>query len=331
MAATTGLELASSTSGTGRLGCARGLPNWRMSAPAMKLRPAPIMTTALTAGSLSAFSRASMMPSRTPGPSALTGGLSMVMTPVLPSTSNRTKGLSSAAFAMAFCLRRFDLSASVSLLRPFAARKMARRKTSRGPGRQAKRGQTGSGGNPSLASLRRRETSLGRLRPEKDAYSLAIPIFGEAKLLFDLHTSPYRIDITKYVRCLSRRVARPGGRAYRLPPRNSQRVNRPCAVGRASAMPQPTLASGLGGFALVEREHAVRAGAWLGSTAVAGDSNRFDRHERSLACDRGGGAEPHRGTAQRGHGPVAGRCRNPERKRVDRSRGPRWGRAGSGR
>ena len=48
-------------------GAARGLPNWRMSAPAMKLRPAPIITMAFTLGSASPFSTASTMPSRTPG------------------------------------------------------------------------------------------------------------------------------------------------------------------------------------------------------------------------------------------------------------------------
>src|SRR5262245_43757832 len=73
---------------------ARGLPNWRMSAPAMKLRPAPIITIALTDGSASPFSSASTMPSRTPGPSALTGGLSMVTMPIPSSTSKRTSGLS---------------------------------------------------------------------------------------------------------------------------------------------------------------------------------------------------------------------------------------------
>src|SRR6185503_18510030 len=40
IAATTGLALSSSTSVLRRVGCGRGLPNWRMSAPAMKLPPA---------------------------------------------------------------------------------------------------------------------------------------------------------------------------------------------------------------------------------------------------------------------------------------------------
>src|SRR5262249_42818105 len=78
---------------------ARGLPNWRMSAPAMKLRPAPIITIAFTPASTSPFSSASTMPSRTPGPNALTGGLSMVMTPTPSSTSNRTSSFSPSAMA----------------------------------------------------------------------------------------------------------------------------------------------------------------------------------------------------------------------------------------
>src|SRR5215831_4400160 len=78
---------------------ARGLPNWRMSAPAMKLRPAPIITIAFTPTSTSPFSSASTMPSRTPSPNALTGGLSMVMTPTPSSTSNRTSSLSPSAMA----------------------------------------------------------------------------------------------------------------------------------------------------------------------------------------------------------------------------------------
>src|SRR5262245_11707525 len=65
-----------------------------MSAPAMKLRPAPISTMAFTSGSASPFSIASRMPSRTPGASALTGGLSITMIPMPSSTSKRTSGLS---------------------------------------------------------------------------------------------------------------------------------------------------------------------------------------------------------------------------------------------
>src|SRR6266853_1030840 len=51
-----------------------------MSAPATNVRPAPITTAALTAGSLFTASIAVEIPSGTPGLRALTGGLSMVMT-----------------------------------------------------------------------------------------------------------------------------------------------------------------------------------------------------------------------------------------------------------
>src|SRR5438105_4030151 len=50
-----------------------------MSAPAINVRPPPINTTPRTDESLRAFSRQAMMPSGTPGLSALTGGLLIVM------------------------------------------------------------------------------------------------------------------------------------------------------------------------------------------------------------------------------------------------------------
>ena len=65
----------------------RGLPNWRMSAPAMKVRPPPISTTATTASSAAARSRPAMMPSGTPKLSALTGGFCTVMTATAPRLS----------------------------------------------------------------------------------------------------------------------------------------------------------------------------------------------------------------------------------------------------
>jgi hypothetical protein len=68
----------------------RRLPKVRMSAPAIKLRPAPISTIARIAGSALPRSTHSMMPSGTPGESALTGGLSIVMTPIPSSFSNCT-------------------------------------------------------------------------------------------------------------------------------------------------------------------------------------------------------------------------------------------------
>ena len=50
----------------------------------MKLRPAPISTSAVIEGSALALFSASMMPSDTPGPSALTGGLLMTIRPISP-------------------------------------------------------------------------------------------------------------------------------------------------------------------------------------------------------------------------------------------------------
>src|SRR5271163_4458089 len=61
-----------------------------MSAPAMKLRPAPIKTITLIAESALPRSTFSTMPSGTPGLNALTGGLSTVMTPIPSTFSKRT-------------------------------------------------------------------------------------------------------------------------------------------------------------------------------------------------------------------------------------------------
>src|SRR5262245_58030048 len=58
------------------------LPNSRMSAPAMNVRPAPIRMAARRASSRSSSSIAAAMPSGTPGLSAFTGGLSTVMIPM---------------------------------------------------------------------------------------------------------------------------------------------------------------------------------------------------------------------------------------------------------
>ena len=85
MAATTGLlqfSIFRHTSGSDG-GCGV-LPNSRMSAPAMKLRPAPAISTALAAPSASAASMAATRPRRTSTPRALTGGLSMVTTNTSP-------------------------------------------------------------------------------------------------------------------------------------------------------------------------------------------------------------------------------------------------------
>ena len=94
-----------------------------MSAPAMKLRPAPISTMALTLPSASPFSTASTMPSRTPGASAFTGGLSIVITPTLSSTSKRTSGLSPCpsppmAYLQLIVASRVLLLATVEIFRP---------------------------------------------------------------------------------------------------------------------------------------------------------------------------------------------------------------------
>jgi len=58
-----------------------------MSAPAMKVRPAQTSAIALTASSARARSIPALMPARTAWLSALTGGLSTVMTATSPSVS----------------------------------------------------------------------------------------------------------------------------------------------------------------------------------------------------------------------------------------------------
>jgi hypothetical protein len=78
-----------------RLGGCDGLPNSVMSAPATKVRPAPVRMIASTLASSRAITL-SMMPLRTPWRSAFTGGLSMVMMATLPSR-RRLTGLSKAA------------------------------------------------------------------------------------------------------------------------------------------------------------------------------------------------------------------------------------------
>ena len=76
IAATTGLVQFSMMSTTvGSIGSCIGLPNSVMSAPAKKVWPWQMMTTAFTASSASASAIAATSPSRTAWPSALTGGL----------------------------------------------------------------------------------------------------------------------------------------------------------------------------------------------------------------------------------------------------------------
>jgi len=110
-----------------------------------------------------------------------------------------------------------------------------------------------------------------------------------------------------------------------------QSACQPSVRGMPCFGPAPAYASLSAGVGVGGAYNAARAGYRLGSTAVASDPNCFDRCLLSLAGVGGCGAEPHRGTDQRGHGPVSGRCRNPERKRADRSRDPRWGRSRPGR
>src|SRR3954469_4911875 len=69
------------------------LPNSFMSAPATKVLPAPIITAAFTVGSLSICSIASEMPSGTPGLSAFTGGLLIIMIAMSLSFESWTRSL----------------------------------------------------------------------------------------------------------------------------------------------------------------------------------------------------------------------------------------------
>src|ERR687893_816864 len=75
-----------------------------MSAPAMKVRPAQAMTTALTAASAVARSSASRMPSRTAAERAFTGGEFTVMTATSPLAQPRR-----GACADVLAAERFEL------------------------------------------------------------------------------------------------------------------------------------------------------------------------------------------------------------------------------
>ena len=70
---------------SGRCGGCGGLPNSVTSAPAMKVRPAQIRTTASMAGSASSVSAASQRDWRRAWERAFTGGLSTVTTATRPS------------------------------------------------------------------------------------------------------------------------------------------------------------------------------------------------------------------------------------------------------
>ncbi len=67
-----------------RFGPEGGLPNSRMSAPAMKVRPPPITTIASMPPSLPKASMPSLIPLRTAAASAFTGGLLIVRMPMRP-------------------------------------------------------------------------------------------------------------------------------------------------------------------------------------------------------------------------------------------------------
>src|SRR5665213_1034176 len=85
-----------SASWAGGLSPATILLNSRMSAPAIKVFPAPITTMASTAASATAALTPAAIPSGTPGLRALTGGLSIVITAMPSWISRRTSSLTSA-------------------------------------------------------------------------------------------------------------------------------------------------------------------------------------------------------------------------------------------
>jgi hypothetical protein len=77
MAATTGLgEFSNAAISTGKRGsrAASAVPNSFTSAPPEKARSLPVTTTAVTAGSASAWSSDCRMPLRSAAPRPLTGG-----------------------------------------------------------------------------------------------------------------------------------------------------------------------------------------------------------------------------------------------------------------
>src|SRR5262245_51906597 len=78
----------------GICGSRSGLSNSRISAPAMKLLPSPIRTSACSAGSAPADCTAASNPLRTSQEAALTGGLSMMRTATPSSLSTRTAVMS---------------------------------------------------------------------------------------------------------------------------------------------------------------------------------------------------------------------------------------------
>lgn len=102
IAATTGFGQASNAAITaGICGSRSGFPNSLMSEPEIKVVPAPIRTADEIASSRVIAWIASTMPLRTSHDPALTGGLSITITPTTPSRSRRTAAFSEALMVSA--------------------------------------------------------------------------------------------------------------------------------------------------------------------------------------------------------------------------------------
>src|SRR5690606_32975929 len=90
---------------SGNVGSTGGLPNSRMSAPPMKILPAPLSTVARIAASAEAWRMAAAKPLRTSAEVALTGGLSIVTTRMPSTTVPVTTEENSRLSAMAVSVR----------------------------------------------------------------------------------------------------------------------------------------------------------------------------------------------------------------------------------
>ena len=100
-----------------RPGACGGLPNSRMSAPEMKLRPAQASTIALMPASFFALASSSCRPTRTEWLSALTGGLSMVRTRIPSRFSAFTVSLTRLSRTVSHCGIEFHILTSWGKLR----------------------------------------------------------------------------------------------------------------------------------------------------------------------------------------------------------------------
>lgn len=78
---------------SGKPGAMGGLPNSEMSAPAMKVRPSHMRTTAFRFGVAAIWAKASTMPARKAAESAFTGGLLKVMTAMSSSLVRAVMGV----------------------------------------------------------------------------------------------------------------------------------------------------------------------------------------------------------------------------------------------